>query len=338
MGVLELKNALLEALKSQARTSESMPREPKPEENASPFARNPHLNRILGEVQGLAEKNDARVFIVGGALRDALHSEFHGKGHRKFAVKELDLVAHGPFGKVADAFAKIKGAKVLERKEKNVKLAVSYGDKKGHAINFHLRPLETAGKVEDNVQWHLSEFDFTHNAVGLELTHISSPEWTSKIIHPTWVRPLEDIKAKRLQVMNDFVFETSPARIFRALRFMHKLGLEPSQKTAQLLFKHAREVNSLPPESKRKHLKEVLEEYGSSSEFNQALKALKLPRQVFVEEEREFGGRMGLEDSGVHHLFEPSRMQHRPYLRWQVRKELGRFADSLKKYEKTARK
>jgi segregation and condensation protein A len=185
-----------------------------------------------------------RVFLVGGAVRDLILGR---------DVRDLDVVIEGEITKLTDRLTNIDwqyydrfmtASGVLDTGEIDLITARSERYEAPGQL-----PTVTPGTIEDD----LNRRDFSVNAMALELELLDyvPPEncelstGRTILIHlldP--LRGLEDLKAKALRVLHDRSFYDDPTRLYRAVRYMARVGLTPVDAT-QRQMKEAVEAGAL---------------------------------------------------------------------------------------------
>ena len=154
------------------------------------------------------------VWIVGGALRDALLGE---------PVADADLaVTRGEEERAARAIARVVGGSAFTLSEEHATWrAVAPAD------GWHV---DVAGLRADAIEDDLRARDFTVNAIALPLAG-------GEPIDPTG--GIADAEARVLRAASDDAFSDDPLRLLRAPRLATGLGLELEAKTAELARGHA---------------------------------------------------------------------------------------------------
>jgi segregation and condensation protein A len=185
-----------------------------------------------------------RVFLVGGAVRDLILGR---------DVRDLDVVIEGEITKLTDRLTNIDwqfydrfmtASGVLDTGEIDLITARSERYEAPGQL-----PTVTPGTIEDD----LKRRDFTVNAMALELELLDyvPPEncdthaGRTILIHlldP--LKGLDDLKAKALRVLHDQSFYDDPTRLYRAVRYMARVGLTPVD-TTQRQMKEAIEAGAL---------------------------------------------------------------------------------------------
>jgi poly(A) polymerase len=160
------------------------------------------------------EEHAGSVWIVGGAIRDALLGE---------GVADADLaVEPGHEEHAARAIARVAGGSAFALSEEHATWRAVASTDGWHVDVAALR----AGTIEEDLRAR----DFTVNAVAIPLAG-GDP------IDPTGGVP--DTEARVLRVASDAAFEHDPLRLLRACRLSSGLGLEIDPGTAELARAHA---------------------------------------------------------------------------------------------------
>ena len=185
-------------------------------------ARDETISVLLDRVQTLPAakpllahlRDDARVHLVGGAVRDLLLGG---------APVDLDLVVEGDARGVASelggelkAFDRFGTATVVLD---GFSYDIARARRETYAHPGALPDVEPAPLAED-----LLRRDFTVNAIALAL----SGKLTAA------PAALEDLEARRLRVLHDRSFIDDPTRLFRLVRYSSRLGFEIEPHTREL--------------------------------------------------------------------------------------------------------
>jgi poly(A) polymerase len=160
------------------------------------------------------EEHPGPVWIVGGAIRDALLGE---------RVADADLaVTRGEEERAARAIAGVAGGSAFTLSEEFATWrAVAPTD------GWHV---DVAGLRADSIEDDLRARDFTVNAVALQLAG-------GEPIDPTG--GVADADARILRAASEGAFEEDPLRLLRAVRLAAGLGLSLDGKTIELARAHA---------------------------------------------------------------------------------------------------
>lgn len=172
-----------------------------------------------------------RIFLVGGAVRDLILGR---------DVRDLDVVIDGEITKLADRLTTIDwqfydrfmtASGILDTGEIDLITARSERYEAPGQL-----PTVTPGTIEDD----LKRRDFTVNAMALELELLDyvAPETCDissgrtiliQLLDP--LNGLDDLKAQSLRVLHDQSFYDDPTRLYRAVRYMARVGLTPVDTT-----------------------------------------------------------------------------------------------------------
>lgn len=162
----------------------------------------------------------ASIYLVGGAVRDALMGLFHGK--------DFDFVADDQWQEAARLFAlKLRGTVIPW--DLNQKRIVFREAGKTVTVDF-------SGFRGADIMSDLRERDFTINSMALSITSLfqdASPE----IYDPLGGR--KHIQEKIVQADGDAAFDQDPLRILRAIRFSRALNFRIEDKTRFLMHEKA---------------------------------------------------------------------------------------------------
>lgn len=188
-----------------------------------------------------------RVFVVGGAVRDAV------LGARP---KDIDLMCQGldgdqivaalqPLGRL-DFTGKQFGVFRFKSNNSEVEIALPRTERStglGHK-DFEVTTDHTLDPEDD-----LARRDFTGNAMAYEPA-------TGTVIDPHG--GVDDLQSGTLSLVNDKAFEDDPLRIVRALVANARFGLEPDDNLKQALADNAERIRHLPGERIQMELDKLL--------------------------------------------------------------------------------
>ncbi len=160
------------------------------------------------------EERPGSVWIVGGAIRDALLGQ---------PVADADLaVERGTEEDAARAIARVAGGTAFPLSEEFATWrAVAPTD------GWHV---DVSALRADSIEGDLRARDFTINAIGLPLAG-------GEPIDPTG--GFSDAEARTLRAASEASFEDDPLRLLRACRLAAGLDLSPEEKTSELARRHA---------------------------------------------------------------------------------------------------
>jgi poly(A) polymerase len=180
----------------------------------------PPLEEALAAAPSIAaartalEEHPGPVWIVGGAIRDALLGE---------RVADVDLaVQRGEEERAARAIARVAGGSAFTLSEEHATWRAIAPTAGWHVDVAALR----AEAIEDDLRAR----DFTVNAIAIPLSG-------GEPIDPTG--GIADADARILRAASEHAFEQDPIRLLRAPRLSAGLGLAVDPKTGQLARSHA---------------------------------------------------------------------------------------------------
>jgi hypothetical protein len=181
----------------------------------------PVLDRVVSE----AEARDLPLFLVGGAVRDAL---------RGVPAKDLDLVVEaaspGQVLELASALAcRLGGTFVpLDRGRGIARIVLKEG-----------RDLDLAARVGSSLEDDLRHRDFTVNAMAWDMK-------AGRLLDPTGGR--SDLENRILRPAGPTSLAEDPLRTMRALRMLCSLTLRPAPGLPEALQAHAAQLRRVSPE------------------------------------------------------------------------------------------
>jgi tRNA nucleotidyltransferase (CCA-adding enzyme) len=186
------------------------------------------LLRTIGEV---AEKTGYTAYAVGGFVRDLL---------LRIKNLDLDIVVEGDgikfakklaehFGGAVRTHEKFSTAVVLMPDGFNIDVATA-------RLEYYEYPAAMPTVELSSLKLDLYRRDFTINAMAINL----NPEKFGTLID--FFNCQTDIKERRIRILHNLSFVEDPTRIFRAIRFEHRMGFTIGKHTEKLL-KNAVKMN-----------------------------------------------------------------------------------------------
>lgn len=179
------------------------------------------LIKKLGEAAAAA---GLKAFITGGFVRDLMLG---------VPVGDIDLAVEGPAGKFAEDVAGILGGKLLVHDRfKTATVFLGKGariDVSAAREERYDRPAALPRVVSSSIYNDLFRRDFTVNALAVSI----SPGTSGELID--CFGGLEDLGGGIIRVLHEKSFEDDPTRVFRAVRFAHRLGFEIEAGTKRLM-------------------------------------------------------------------------------------------------------
>jgi poly(A) polymerase len=162
---------------------------------------------------------DLSIYLVGGAIRDALINR---------PSYDLDFITQAGALKIARKLAdKLGGAYFPLDKTRNVARIVLKSTVEGESTAGWVRRVDISNFQGGNLTSDLMRRDFTVNAMAMEVHH------PDRMIDP--MGGAADLIGKRLRACLDSSFLDDPVRILRAVRFSVNLGLTIQPDTLSLI-------------------------------------------------------------------------------------------------------
>jgi poly(A) polymerase len=199
-------------------------------ENLFPTQR---LTQILRQVSHA----NRPIFLVGGALRDALLGR---------SSHDLDLVVGGDVQSIAKTVADALGGAlyILDDARGTVRVLYRAPSGKRYTLDFsRMRGL--------SIEHDLRARDFTINALAI---NIAQPD---RIIDP--LKGAQDLRKKRLRACSETAFEDDPIRVLRGVRLAVTLKFQFIPNTIRALKAAASSLERVSAERKRDELFRILE-------------------------------------------------------------------------------
>ena len=177
----------------------------------------------LGAVTRAAAARNARAYLAGGVVRDALDG-------RPLVSPDLDVVVEGDGPGVARALAETLGAALIQHARF---LTATVGPTAAGQIDVATARSERyEGRgalprvMPSSIDQDMRRRDFTVNAMAVELA-----SGTFGLLDRHGGRA--DLAARRLRILHPASFVEDPTRIFRAARYATRLDLRPDAWTAR---------------------------------------------------------------------------------------------------------
>jgi tRNA nucleotidyltransferase (CCA-adding enzyme) len=196
----------------------------------------------------IAEKQQQRLYLVGGVVRDLLLER------RNY---DLDMVVEGDAIKLAQEMAGINRANItthtrfgtakLRWQKRSADLATARAETYARPGAL---PTVKPGTIVDD----LARRDFTVNAMAIRL----NPRHYGELIDPYDGR--QDIKKRLVRVLHDKSFTDDATRIWRALRYEQRLGFRIEPTTLMLIERDMDMLGTISGDRIRHELELVLKE------------------------------------------------------------------------------
>ncbi len=178
---------------------------------------------LLEESGSLAKETGARVYLVGGIVRDLIMNRPN---------LDVDLVVDGDGPSYAALLAERKKGNVVVHDRFGTSVVMLPGKRRVDVATARTETYETGGalpKVEFGpIEADLSRRDFSINAMAVSLNHEDFGELLD------YFEGVEDIDKKRVRVLHHGSFIDDPTRIFRAVRFEQRFGFQMTGETERL--------------------------------------------------------------------------------------------------------
>ncbi len=183
---------------------------------------NPELHELLKKLSDFAHSRQSEVWVVGGVVRDSLLQR---------SSEDLDLVLEGDISTFAPDFAALINCRLTEFNQFLTAKLTEFSEDIG-TVSLDLAamrseiyhkpgalPTVSAGNFEQDCKRR----DFTVNALYLRLS-----DFLAGNIKPEFIEDkttgITDLNQRLIRVMHDKSFIDDPTRLFRALRYMVRIG------------------------------------------------------------------------------------------------------------------
>ena len=208
----------------------------------------PDQLRLLRRAAAIAAQRGARLYLVGGAVRDVLLGG---------SPADLDVVADGDFAGLPDALASGLGGRVTARSQfDTAKLAVDdlTLDLARARTESYARPGALPDVSPGTMSQDLARRDFSVNAMAVSL---SEDDWGT-LLDPNG--GAADLRAGLVRVLHPGSFVDDATRILRAVRYAGRLGFEIEPGTRGLLERDLGRLDTISADRLRRELALLLAE------------------------------------------------------------------------------
>jgi poly(A) polymerase len=196
-------------------------------------------NATVKAIREIARQLSTPIYLVGGALRDALLG-FSSK-------KDLDFIIAGCFDDIVSTFAGRVHGKVIPWDFGQTRVVFRQGDE---AVSVDFSSCKGTGILDD-----LEERDFTINAMAVDTAQLR-PDGDAAIIDPLAGR--HDLEQRTIRACSPRAFDQDPLRVVRAIRFAGELGFTIEQATRHLLQQKAGLISQVAVERTKREFFMIL--------------------------------------------------------------------------------
>ena len=218
---------------------------------------------------------DVDVYLIGGAIRNALYYQHFGERLRQ---RDYDQVATKNSRRYLDFLRSkgfIEGGIVRADQIILCKALVENPEPQGYddTVVFDIHPLDGTTAI-DNLKNHVG---LSINGFALSLRDIYAPDWINRIIELPNAK--SDLAAKQMRV-NKSGYQSDPAYLFSIIRFMSAGFTPPPQDELKLL------LNELPKlETKRfgKNIQKLYNYVGGEAKARRLAAMLGIKGDIFDE-------------------------------------------------------
>ena len=171
-----------------------------------------------------AARGDGDVWVVGGAVRDAIRGQ---------EIHDIDLAVAGDAAPVGRAVADFLGGTPVPLEQWNISRVAVPQEEQG-LPPFIIDINGYHGPLEDNLRTR----DFTVDAMAIPLGAWDTDERFESVVDP--VGGIGDLARKVLRATNDSVFRDDPGRMLRGVRLANRLGFRMDPETAGAIRRETR--------------------------------------------------------------------------------------------------
>jgi len=182
----------------------------------------------------VAEKNDYKIFLIGGLVRDMLLN-------RKSL--DIDITVEGDAIEFGHVLERECGAKILSVHESFGTIKVELSGQKIDFASTRSESYPKAGHLPSVAQIgcllekDVLRRDFTVNSLAMSLNQGTFADLID------YVGGFEDLKNKKIRILHDKSFIDDPTRIIRALKYSTRLGFELDELTLKLQEVYLQNIN-----------------------------------------------------------------------------------------------
>lgn len=195
---------------------------------------NDDLKAIFEQCSKIASKNNFKLYLIGGIVRDLL------LGNESL---DIDITVEGDAIEFAHILEKEIGAKISSVHESFGTVKIDINGQKIDLASTRSESYPKAGHLPhiDKVGCQLKEDvirrDFTINALALSLNQENFADLID------YTEGFDDLKAKKIKILHDKSFIDDPTRIIRALKYATRLGFEINERTLKLQQEYLQNIN-----------------------------------------------------------------------------------------------
>lgn len=214
---------------------------------------NADLKAVFELLSKTASKNNFKLFLIGGLVRDMLlathvnANEIAASGENIKSPPrndvDIDITVEGDAIEFAQILKKELGAKItsvhknfgtvkIEIQGKKIDLASTRNEsypRKGH--------LPGVNEIGCSLEQDILRRDFTVNSLAMSLNEGNFGDLID------YTKGFEDLKNKKIRVLHDNSFIDDPTRIIRALKYASRLGFTLEEKTLKLQQEYLKNIN-----------------------------------------------------------------------------------------------
>ncbi len=217
--------------------------------------------KLIKIIAGVAYKQHAALYIVGGFVRDLLLDK---------PSLDFDLVVEGDAIELARALSKLYGGRVTSHSrfgtaKWHLEDDVQFSEKEPLSIGeldavdlvsarteFYNYPTALPTVERGSIKLDLHRRDFTINTLALRMDGHHYGE-----LHDYW-GGLDDLQSGLVRVLHSLSFVDDPTRILRAVRFEQRLSFRIEERTMQLLIEARPLIERLSGDRIRHELNHIL--------------------------------------------------------------------------------
>lgn len=184
------------------------------------------MQEIISFLDDLSGKNNIKIYLVGGYVRDILLGK-KSKNINLIVDRNIDLI--------------------LNELKNNFNITYYETEDIYNSYKTQIKDIEISFSLMNGktIEDDLKKRDFTINSIAVDVLNIDSLDDIHKdtLIDPT--DGYNDIKLETLRAVNDDIFINSPIRILRAIRLISQLKFELDKNTTNLIVTNKNNISKI---------------------------------------------------------------------------------------------
>src|SRR5699024_5092666 len=208
-----------------------------------------HIYDILQEISEIATKNNTKVYLIGGIVRDILLEKPND---------DVDIVVEGNGITLAKQLHEAYGGKLTTHEQFGTaswqhpsSLEIDIATSR---LEYYDRPASLPDVEDSTLQQDLYRRDFTINAMGICL----NKEHFGQLVDP--FAGQVDLYNETIKVLHNLSFVEDPTRILRAIRFETRFAFKMDEQTENLALNYIEQMKDVSEQRIIDEVKRMFEE------------------------------------------------------------------------------